>query len=335
MVVVGRLKPGVSRSQAESAVSLLFFNDLIHGEKPLSKAEDAPAIKLLPAQTGLTGSRAELSKPLYVLMLAVGIVPDCVRQRSGADALRGPPRGKKENGGAPSNRREPWPDRSPTAHGSLTISVAGGLLGIAMAFWGARALFAFLTSTDSRPTGFSAEIDLRVLAFTAAASILTGDFVWPDAGVALDASGPDAGLKRKAGKSSSSGDSGRSWLNAGNALVVAQVALTVVVLVGAGLLVHTLQNLRNVDPGFNTNNVLNFSVDSTLTGYKGSGSASFSRELRDRFSEIPGVFVSRLYRHPNVAGVGCQPLASICTENPMKRIRTPIRCLSAPGFFRR
>ena len=74
IVAVARLKPGVSRAQAESAVSLLFFNDLVHGDKPLSKAEDAPAIKLLPAQTGLTGSRRELSRPLYVLMLAVGIV---------------------------------------------------------------------------------------------------------------------------------------------------------------------------------------------------------------------------------------------------------------------
>ena len=64
----------VSRAQAQSAVSLLFLNDLVYGEKPLSKAEDEPAIKLLPAQKGLTGSRRQLSQPIYVLMLAVGIV---------------------------------------------------------------------------------------------------------------------------------------------------------------------------------------------------------------------------------------------------------------------
>jgi predicted permease len=288
MVVVGRLKPGVSRSQAESAVSLLFFNDLIHGEKPLSKAEDAPAIKLLPAQTGLTGSRRELSKPLYVLMLAVGIVLliACANV-AGLMLARATARQKEM-----AVRLAIGASRGRIARQllteSLTISVAGGLLGIAMAFWGARALFAFLTSTDSRPTGFSAEIDLRVLAFTAAASILTGILfgLMP----ALRSMRVDlTPALKEGGKSSSSGDSGRSWLNAGNALVVAQVALTVVVLVGAGLLVHTLQNLRNVDPGFNTNNVLNFSVDSTLTGYKGERLGQFSRELRDRFSEIPGV----------------------------------------------
>ena len=66
--------------------------------------------------------------------------------------------------------------------------------------------------------------------------------------------------------------------------MVAQVALTVVVLVGAGLVVHTLQNLRNLDPGFATDNLLTFDVDATLTAYKGERLAGFYRDLRDRFS---------------------------------------------------
>ena len=62
-----------------------------------------------------------------------------------------------------------------------------------------------------------------------------------------------------------------------------------VVLIGAGLLVRTLENLRSIDPGFATRNILNFSVDPTLTEYKGEQLGEFFRELRDRFSEIPGV----------------------------------------------
>jgi len=76
----------------------------------------------------------------------------------------------------------------------------------------------------------------------------------------------------------------------GNILVVTQVALTVVVLVGAGLVVHTLQNLRNLDPGFATDNLLTFDVDATLTHLKHERLASFYRDLRDRFNAIPGVF---------------------------------------------
>jgi len=63
LVAIGRLKPGVSRAQAQSAVSQLFFNETVHDAKPLLKVEDAPAIQLLPVQTGLTGSRDDLSKP--------------------------------------------------------------------------------------------------------------------------------------------------------------------------------------------------------------------------------------------------------------------------------
>jgi predicted permease len=288
MVVVARLKSGISLAQAESTVSLLFFNDLVHRDKPLLRVEDAPAIKLLPAQTGLTGSRAELSRPLYVLMLAVGIVllVACANV-AGLMLARATARQKEI-----AVRLAIGASRSRIARQllteSLTISVAGGLLGIAMAFWSARALLAFLTSTASRPTGFSAGIDLRVLAFTAVVSILTGILF----GLAPALRSMSVHLMpalKEGGKSSSSGLSARGWFNVGNALVVAQVALTVVVLVGAGLLAHTLQNLRRVDPGFDTRNLLNFSVDTMVTEYEGERLGQFVRELRDRFSEIPGV----------------------------------------------
>jgi predicted permease len=301
MVAVARLKPGVSRAQAESAVSLLFFNELVHGDKPLSKAEDAPALKLLPAETGLTGSRAQFSNPLYVLMLAVGIVlliacanvaglmlaRSAARQKEIAVRLAiGATRGRIA--------RQILTE-------SLTISAAGGLLGVAMAFWSARALLAFLTSTSSRPTGFSADIDLRVLAFTAGASILTGILFGLVPALRSMRVEPTPALK-EGGRSSNSGHTGRGWLNSANALVVAQVALTVVVLVGAGLMVHTLRNLQSIDPGFDSNNVLNFGVDATLAGYKGDKLGQLFRDLRDRFSAIPGVLSVSYSDSPLLSG---------------------------------
>ena len=114
--------------------------------------EDAPAIQLLPVQTGLTGSRDDLSKPLYVLILAVGIVlliacanvaglmlaRATARQREIAVRLAlGASRGRVA--------RQMLTE-------SLTISVAGGLLGVVMAFWSARGLLAFLTSSSDRPS---------------------------------------------------------------------------------------------------------------------------------------------------------------------------------------
>ena len=71
--------------------------------------------------------------------------------------------------------------------------------------------------------------------------------------------------------------------------MVTQVALAIVVLVGAGLLVRTLQNLRSVDVGFDSHNILIFGIDPTLTGYKGPQVDSFYRDLQGRLSETPGV----------------------------------------------
>ncbi len=301
MVVVARLRPGMSRAQAQSAVSLLFRNDLLYGEKPLSKAEDDPKITLLPAQTGLTGSRRRLSKPLYVLMLAVGIVLLIACANVAGLMLARAAGRQKEIAvrlaiGASRGRivRQLLTE-------SLTISFAGGLLGIALAFGSARALLAFLTSTSTRPTGFSAEIDPRVLAFTAGASILTGILFGLAPSLRSMRVDLTPALKENARLSGRAG-AGRGWFNSGNALVVAQVALTVVVLVGAGLLVHTLENLRKVDPGFDSSNTLNFGVDATLTQYKGEQLGDFFRQLRDRFGEIPGVLSVSYSDSPLLSG---------------------------------
>src|ERR1039458_9367344 len=68
IVTVGRLKPGVSPKSAQSQVSALFLNDLLHGDKPMAKAEDAPAITLVPSQPGMTGVRKQILPLLYALM---------------------------------------------------------------------------------------------------------------------------------------------------------------------------------------------------------------------------------------------------------------------------
>ena len=72
----------------------------------------------------------------------------------------------------------------------------------------------------------------------------------------------------------------------GNGIVITQVALAVVVLVRAGLLVRTLQNLRNVDPGFDTRNLLTFGLDPTLIGYKTPQIDAFYRDLQQRIAQF-------------------------------------------------
>jgi predicted permease len=180
--------------------------------------------------------------------------------------------------------------------------VLGGVLGILFAYWGAHAIISFVSSNQTRPLGFATGVDLRVLGFTVAVSLLTGILfgvapTFRSARVDLTPA-----LKEGERSSASSGHASGKWLSIGNALVVTQVALAIVVLVGAGLLVRTLQNLRSVDVGFDSRNILIFGIDPTLIGYKGPQVDAFYRDLQGRLSEIPGVKSASYSMGPLLSG---------------------------------
>ena len=285
IIAAGRLKPGISVGYAQSQLSALFLNDLMHAETPVAKPSNAPAITLVPAQTGLTGLRGQISRLLYVLMIAVGIVLliGCANV-AGLLLARAVAREKEIAVrlalGAARGRlmRQLLTE-------SVTLSTLGGALGILLSYWGARALMDFAVNNGGNAVTFSAEPDWRVLGFTLAATVLTG--VLFGLAPAMRSMHMDLTPALKDGAAAMNARQGRFRL--GNILVVTQVALTVVVLVGAGLVVRTLENLRHLDPGFTTNNVLTFDVDATLKHYKGERLARFYRDLRDRFAAIPGV----------------------------------------------
>ena len=289
LVMVGRLHPGTTRAQAQAAVNMIFHNEMTAGAKPIFKPADDPAISLIPVEQGLTGNRTESSTPLYVLMLAVGIVLLIACANVAGLMLARATSRQKEMAvrfalGASRGRilRQLLTE-------SLMLSLAGGALGILVAAWCDASIVTFLNSGDNGSPLFSPSIDTRVLVFTAAVSILTGIlFGLAPAlrGLRVDLT---PALKEGAASGSQTVRSGKARLNAGNSLVVAQVALSIVVLAGAGLLVRTLQNLKNLDPGFDTRNILTFSLDPTLIGYKSADSDNIYSELRSRLSAMPGV----------------------------------------------
>jgi predicted permease len=302
LTVVGRLMPGMSPSQAQAAVSGMFRNEALHGSAPLFEAgsgmpaaphdtmapltpDDEPSVSLVPAQTGLTGSRTQYVEPLYVLMVTVGIILLIACANVAGLMLARSASRRKEMAvrlalGAGRTRivRQLLTE-------SVTLSLLGGALGILFAYWGAHTIVAFVSSNQTRPLGFAMGVDVRMLAFTAGISIFTG-IIFGIApafrGVRVDLT---PALKDCSGVAR---DHGR-WFSAGNVLVVAQVALAIVVLVGAGLLVRTLRNLRSIDVGFDAHNVVIFSVDPVHAGYKDTQIDSFLRDLQGRLSEMPGV----------------------------------------------
>ncbi len=241
------------------------------GPRTLSTAADDPEVKLVSAQTGLIGERSRYSDPLYVLMLARAATRK--QEMTVRLALRA---------GRVRVVRQLLTE-------SVVLAAFGGAMGILFAYWGAHAIISFVSSNQPRPLGFATGVDLRVLGFTVAVSLLTG--ILFGMAPAFRSARADLTPALKEGEASlgSSGHPGGKWLSVGNALVVAQVALAIVVLVGAGLLVRTLANLRSIDVGFDSHNMLIFGIDATLIGYKGPQVDSFYRDLQGRLSETPGV----------------------------------------------
>ncbi|HET9840327.1 MAG TPA: ABC transporter permease [Candidatus Angelobacter sp.] len=289
LLTIGRLKPGVSASQAEAGVSLLFRNSISSVGKPLFKPDSDPRIKLAPATQVLGGTQKQALQPLYVMMLCVGAVlliacanvaglllaRSAVREREIAVRLA---MGAKRSRIVLQFLTE-----------SLMLAVAGGALGLLVALWGARALMAMVSAGTPNPPIFSPQLDWRVLGFTAGISLLTGILFglapalrWSDVSLTSSLKSTESGAIP--------GARGRQRrFTAGGALVAVQVALAIVVLVTAGLLVRTLNNLKSLNPGFDAQNVLLFGIDPRLAGYKGAQIDQLFIALQEKFAAIPGV----------------------------------------------
>jgi predicted permease len=158
-------------------------------------------------------------------------------------------------------------------------------LGVVFAFWGTHSLAAFLSVNWYSPLELDTRLDARVLIFTVGVAMLSGIVV----GIvpAFRSSGVDVvpALKENTGTSSTF----RGRFRLGDFLVVGQVALSVLVLSVASLLLRTLVNLKNIDPGFDTEQVLLVEIDPTLAGYEEGRIRSLYRDLQDRLAALPGV----------------------------------------------
>jgi predicted permease len=286
---VARVKDGVGIGQAQAAASVLFRNSVIHGTKPLLKEEDDPTIALLPAQRGLIGIRQTLATPLYILTAAVGMVLliSCANV-AGLMLARARAREKEM-----AVRTALGASRGRIVRQVLTesvvLSAAGGVLGIFLAYWGADWLALFVISNSHSPMVLDVTVNAKVLTFTALTTVLTGTLF--GLAPALWSQRVDAGpaLKDNATNLSAAGHAGGRRFGAGSALVIGQVALSVVVLIGAGLLVRTLANLKNVNPGFETQNLLHFGMNPALSGYAPEKMQDLYDELQRGLAALPGV----------------------------------------------
>ncbi|HJZ99716.1 MAG TPA: FtsX-like permease family protein, partial [Candidatus Solibacter sp.] len=243
----------------------------------------ASKVDAVPGATGYTNLRDQFRRPLMVLLWTTGLVL-LIACANFANLLlvRGSARAKeialRFAIGAGRRRivRQLLTE-------SLMLGTMGAALGLALASAGSRMLVAMLSSGRRDPIALDLAPDLTMLAFTSAAAVVTGILFGLAPALRATAAGPGVVLKSSTGVTSRA--SGRLLAP----VVVFQVAVSMVLLIGAGLFVRTLQNLQHVHAGFRHEGVLLVNVDGQRAGYKGPGLTAFYRSLMERLSRLPGV----------------------------------------------
>jgi predicted permease len=290
LLIMARLKPGISINEATSNVNLLFrqillgFPDAELSQENLQKL-DKTRVPLTPMARGLSSLRRQFSQPLQILMAVVALVlliacaniANLLLARSTARARE---LAVRQALGA---RRTRIIRQLITE--SLLLALAGGVLGVALASVANRLLLRMVSGgLDTIPLDIS--IDTRLLLFTLAVTIATALIFGTVP--AFRATRLQLTDTLKAGRGPQ-GTSGKNPL--AKALVISQVALSLVLMVGGGLFLRSLVNLNNVDTGFNKENVLRLEIDSSSAGYTPGEprEVALNQQIEERVSALPNV----------------------------------------------
>jgi predicted permease len=290
--MVGRLKPGLSPERAQAALQGT-YRPLLEAQLPLMTGWDDnrrrqflnKQMLLVAGGHGRAVLRAGYGKPLVSLMgMVLVVLLIACSNLAGLLAARGAAR-QREYG----IRLAMGASRIQLLRQSivecLLFAFAGGALGLLVAAWTLHTLLAtFPPDADLRQ--LAAQIDPRVLGFAALVSLTAGTFF--GVSPALRAARLDP-AKTLRGQGRGTVSAARDVLSFRRGLVTAQVALTLVLLVGAGLFVSSLQNLGNVDLGLNPDRVLGFSIAPELNAYSAPRTAEIARRLTEAVAALPGV----------------------------------------------
>jgi predicted permease len=312
LALIARLKPGVSIEQARAEMTVLYRFTI---EERANASKD-PLVRQLkieiePAGAGLSSLRDHFARPLLVLMAVVGLVLliACTNV-AGLLLARGAARQRemtvRASLGAGRLRL-----MSQALTECLLLAGAGALLGVFLAYFGGGALVRIMTS-GRRIIGMPQQLDIplqpdvHMLLFTTGVALLSAVLFGLAPAWNVFASQPASSL-REMGRSGET----RSRRLFGKSLVVAQVALSMVLLSAAGLFVRHLSNLQRVDLGFRRDHVLLVTLDPSGSGYSAERLSRGYRELLDRLEGIPGVHSASLSAPTPLSGAGASGFATV------------------------
>jgi predicted permease len=296
--LMGRLKPGATAAQAQARLNPVFQQSVAEhraARTAQAQPQGRPALAPLapdsyPQLAVTSGSQGEMNrrnyyqKPLYLLLCVVGLVLLIACANVANLLLARAATRQKEIAVRLALGASRWRLVRQLLTESVLLATVGGALGVLLAFWIKDGLLAVSDWGGRGMSALEPQLDLRVLGFTLGLSLLTGLLfgiapAWRATRVELTPALKDSAR--------SSTTTARSWLT--KSLVVAQVALSLLLLIGAGLMLRTLVNLQRVETGFNPRNLLLFDVDPDLIGYKAERLARLYRQMFERIEAVPGV----------------------------------------------
>ena len=318
---VARLKPGVTLDQAREAMDIVATNL----EKQYPDSNTGNRVTLAPL---LDQYVRNIRPALWVLLGAVGLVLLIACANVANLLLARATARQKEIAIRTALGASRWRIVRQLLTESILLAVAGGSLGLLLANWGVKLIVAI--SPNSIPRSREISLDNRVLVFTIAVSALTGIIfgLVP----ALQMSKPDLNETLKdAGRGSTS----RRHI-ARSVLVVAEVALTLVLLVGAGLMIRSFVRLQQVDPGFNYDNLLTFTITLPQRKYpEDQQKINFFEQLSERLRGLPGVETVGLTSGLPLGNNGWQTSFVIDGQPPPEPGKMPLTeaAVASPDYF--
>jgi predicted permease len=338
--LMARLREGVPRPLALANLQPIYKQAMRQADEGLKglpiasgqAGEGFPQIRLQleSGSRGLTTLRRQFSKPLLFLLTVVGVLL-LIACTNVANLLLARASSRQREIGL---RMALGAGRLRVIRQLLTesvlLSTAGGALGTVLAYWASTSLVALMSYSQSA-IRLSVRPDARVLAFTAIVSFLAAIVfglapAWRVSRLELSRAVKDGG-QDKTGL--------HHHFRLGEGLVVSQITLSLVLVVGAGLLVRTLERLRDLDPGFDAQNVLLFSLNPGMVGYKNSQVAQLYEELSGRIKAMPGV---RAVSFSDFSPLGRRftftvPSVESYTPRPGENIPVSVNFVS-PGYFK-
>jgi macrolide transport system ATP-binding/permease protein len=319
--MMGRLRPGVSMAQAQAALAPRFHQWVAATATTDGERAKLPALMLNPGAEGLGSLRRQYSKPLYVLLAMAGLIL-VITCANIANLLLAKAAARSREMAV---RLSLGAGRFRVVRQLLTESVMlaslGGALGVLFAIWGVRSL-TFLFSKGQENFTLHAELNWKVLGVTAALSVVCGLLF--GLAPAIQSTRPDVMPALKNGRG------GGPRRRAEHVLVVAQIAISFVILVAAGLFVGTLNKLHSVQLGYARENILLFSLNARQAGHRDPEITTFYTNLRKRFESIPGVSSATLSQssiisagHAGKAYRGTMKIGAVTVEGASVMVAGP------------